>query len=141
MVPKKKLLELRLKNPATERGKVLSALKTFASKHQLPASAVNAADLALEEHLTNLSKHAYQDKGLQYILVRFAVRRGRFVIEVLDDGKPFNPLQVPPVDTSKPLGEKPIGGLGIHLIRHFMDDLKYHRKGSKNVLTMRKNLA
>jgi anti-sigma regulatory factor (Ser/Thr protein kinase) len=40
-----------------------------------------------------------------------------------------------------PLAEKPIGGLGVHLMRQFMDELSYAREAGKNVLRMRKHIA
>ena len=106
----------------------------------MPAVVVRAADLALEEHLTNVMNYAYDDAQPHQIRVRLAVEQGHLLIEVEDDGKPFNPLQASEVDTSVPLEQKPIGGLGIHLMRRFMDELHYHREGNRNVLGMRKRL-
>jgi serine/threonine-protein kinase RsbW len=62
-------------------------------------------------------------------------------VSVEDEGKPFDPLSVPAVDTSIPLTKKPIGGLGIHLMRQFIDELSYARESGKNVLRMRKQLT
>jgi anti-sigma regulatory factor (Ser/Thr protein kinase) len=62
------------------------------------------------------------------------------LVEVFDDCRPFNPLERPEVDTTKPLEEKPIGGLGVHLMRKFMDELDYRREEGKNVFRMRKKL-
>jgi len=60
---------------------------------------------------------------------------------VEDDGKPFDPTQAPVVDTSLPLEKKPIGGLGIHLIRRAMDEMSYRRQANRNVLRMVKRLS
>jgi len=60
---------------------------------------------------------------------------------VEDDGKPFDPLQAPPPDLSLPLERRPIGGLGIHLIRNLMDEVSYARVGGRNVLKMVKHLS
>ena len=62
-------------------------------------------------------------------------------MDVEDDGRPFDPLAVPPVDTSLPLEEKLIGGFGVHLMRQFMDELSYARESGKNVLRMRKRIV
>ena len=62
-------------------------------------------------------------------------------MDVEDDGTPFDPLAAPPVDTSLPLGDKPIGGLGVHLMRQFMDELSYARADGKNMLRMRKRIG
>ena len=107
----------------------------------MPASATQAAELALEEHLTNVFNYGYSDNVVHEIIVRFSVNDDWFQIEIEDDGRRFNPLERPPVDTSMPLEQRPIGGLGIHLIRKFMDELDYQRVDGKNVLRMRKKRA
>ncbi len=115
-----------VKNRPEEKHRVLAALQSFGHAHHLPLVVFQAADLALEEHLTNVIKYAYDD-GLEHdILVRFNLERAQLIIEVEDDGRPFNPLQAPEADTSIPLDQRPVGGLGIHLIRRFMDRLASH---------------
>lgn len=57
-----------------------------------------------------------------------------FVIS--DSGKPFDPTTKAEVDTTLPAEERPIGGLGIHLVRQMMDDVAYERKDNKNILTL-----
>ena len=116
-------------------------MDSFAEANNLPPQVRQAADLALEEHLTNIINYGYEDTQPHQVSVRFALEEGFLVVEVEDNGKPFNPLEAPEVDTSLPLEQKPIGGLGLHLIRKFMDDLQYRRDANKNILRMRKRLA
>jgi len=130
-------LQIVINNQPGEKLKVVQALEEFSRDHHLPASVVQAADLALEEHLTNLMSYGLADNCEHPIEVRFSLAPD-FIIEVEDDGPPFNPLHLPPVDTTLPLEQRPIGGLGIHLMRQFMDDIEYHSAGGKNVLRMRK---
>jgi serine/threonine-protein kinase RsbW len=59
---------------------------------------------------------------------------------VEDDGKPFNPLDAPEPDTNQLLEERPIGGLGIHLVRKNVDELEYRRQKDKNILIMKLKL-
>jgi anti-sigma regulatory factor (Ser/Thr protein kinase) len=133
-------VEIVLTNQPGERQRLLNELETFARTHDLAATVRQAADLALEEHLTNVIRYGYEGAQLQPIVVRFELERGYFAIEVADEGKPYDPLKRPDVDTSIPLEDKPVGGLGIYLIRKFMDEVKYRREGNKNILTMRKRL-
>ena len=119
---------------------MLQALQEFAHDHQLPPKALQAADLSLEEHLTNVMKYGFEDTQVHEILVRLEIVNGDFQIEVEDDGKAFNPLDYPGPDLNLPASERPIGGLGIHLIRKFMDELGYRREGGRNVFQMRKHL-
>ena len=134
-------MQVVLTNRLEEKPKVLAALENFGQANQLPALAIRAADLALEEHLTNVIDYGYNDSQPHQIVVRFCLEQNELVIEVEDDGKPFDPLAQGEVDTSVPLEQKPIGGLGIHLMRSFMDGLRYRREGNKNILQMRKRLG
>ena len=116
------------------------ALEEFARQHAVPDRALRAADLAIEEHLTNVRGYAYQDKAAHDILVRLTIEGRCLQVEVADDGLSFNPLSQPAPDTSLPLDQRLPGGLGIHLIRQFMDQLDYRREADKNILRMRKRL-
>jgi len=54
---------------------------------------------------------------------------------------PFNPLDAPIPDITLPIEERRVGGLGIHLVRQFMDTLAYERRGERNYLLMKKSLG
>lgn len=133
-------MELVFANRREERPRVVEALQRFARAEHLAPSVVQAADLALEEHLTNVLSYAYTDAEAHQLVLRLEVRQGEFVMEIADDGKPFNPLDRPAVDTSIPLEHRPIGGLGIHLLRNVMDEVRYQRTGNQNVLRLKKRL-
>lgn len=134
-------MEVVLTNKPEDRHRLVAQLEAFAREVQLPKAALQAADLALEEHLTNVLNYAFEDKNTPHeILIRLEIQGDALLVEVFDDGRPFNPLERPEVDTSIPLEEKPIGGLGVHLMRRFMDELDYRREDGKNVFRMRKKL-
>ncbi len=107
-------MQVALTNEPKEKQKALAALLQFARDHQLPEKVVQAADLALEEHLTNVMSHGFTDSEVHEILVRLEKVGEQFQIEVEDDGKPFNPVEHPKPDLSVPLEERPLSGLGIH---------------------------
>lgn len=75
----------------------------------------------------------------RWVSVKLGVNENALLARIADKGKAYNPLSRPPVDTSLPLEEKPIGGLGIHLMRQMMDELTYAREGQVNVLRMTKS--
>lgn len=133
-------MEIILKNRPEEKRKLLAALESFVCAHQLPPAAGRAADLALEEHLTNVMEYAYDDRREHEIRVRLDVNGAHLVVEVEDDGRAFDPTQAPEADTSLPLDQRPIGGLGIHFIRRCMDEVRYQRQANRNVLRMIKRL-
>jgi anti-sigma regulatory factor (Ser/Thr protein kinase) len=89
--------------------------------------------------LSNLTTYSFAGKPEHEIKIRLKIDSD-LLIEVEDEGPPFNPLTVSPVDTSAPLETRPIGGLGVHLMRDFMDGLDYSRVGGRNILRMRKRL-
>jgi anti-sigma regulatory factor (Ser/Thr protein kinase) len=133
-------VQVSLSNQPKEKRKLLQALQEFARDHKLPHKVLQAADLSLEEHLTNVMKYGFDDARVHEILVRLEIVNDEMQIEVEDDGRAFNPLEYAGPDLNLPLSERPIGGLGIHLIRKFMDELRYRREGNRNVLQMRKRL-
>jgi anti-sigma regulatory factor (Ser/Thr protein kinase) len=133
-------VQLTLTNYPGERRRLLLLLHAFAKKHGVFPRVLQAADQALEEHLTNVVNYAYADHSPHEILVRLEIVGDLLQIEVEDDGGPFNPLEQPPPDITIPLIDRPIGGLGIHLIRQFMDELHYRREEGHNIFQMRKRL-
>ena len=104
----------------------------------MPDPARYAADLALEEHLTNVLAYGFKDGEERWVSVELHVEKGALIASVADNGEAYNPLNAPPVDTSLPLEDKPIGGLGVYLMKQMMDELTYARAGGLNVLRMSK---
>ena len=133
-------MQITLLNQPKEKQKVLQALQTFAQNHRLSEKALQAADLSLEETLTNVMSYGFDDKLPHEILVRLEIVKDRLQIEVEDDGKPFNPLSHPKPDLTVSLSDRPIGGMGIHFVRTFMDETSYRREAGRNIFQMCKLL-
>ena len=97
-------------------------------------------NLAIEEATTNVIMYAYPE-GTEGKVELGASRQGDNLIFTLADwGKPFDPTMAPKADISASLEDRPIGGLGIHLVRTIMDGVSYKRAEGKNVLTMIKHI-
>jgi anti-sigma regulatory factor (Ser/Thr protein kinase) len=97
------------------------------------------ANLAIEEIATNCIKYGYDDAKNHVIEVKLSFSGSDvLVVTVVDDGHPFNPLEAREPDLSVPVEERPIGGLGIYLLRQLCDRMEYVREGGKNRLTLRK---
>ena len=96
--------------------------------------------LAIEEAVVNVMQYAYPEgtKGDVYLSVTADNENIRF--ELRDSGKAFDPTAMPEVDVESHVNKHSIGGLGIHLIRHYMDSISYEYKDNQNVLTMIKKL-
>jgi anti-sigma regulatory factor (Ser/Thr protein kinase) len=64
----------------------------------------------------------------------------RLIVTITDDGAPFNPLSLATPRTDQALEDREIGGMGIHLVRNLIDDVTYHRRIDRNVLTLMSHL-
>ena len=135
--PGRGTVEVSLRHLRSEIPLVHQALDELAARHGLSARSVARLHLALEEHLANIISHGGKSGGTGAITVRFALEPSVLRAEIEDDASPFNPLETPEVDTTLPLEKKPLGGLGIHLIRKSVDELEYRRADNRNVLVMK----
>jgi anti-sigma regulatory factor (Ser/Thr protein kinase) len=135
-----KSLEFTLLNQASEIARLQDELEMLGRQHGLAPRVLHAAELALEEHLTNVMAYAYETRGEHRIQVRVQIGESELRIEVEDDGRPFNPLKQPAPDLSLALEERRIGGLGIHMMRQSLDAMEYRRERDRNLLVMIKRL-
>jgi anti-sigma regulatory factor (Ser/Thr protein kinase) len=134
-------VELRIANDLAALVEIAQRDERFGADERLPPAVVNALDVALDEAVSNAINHGY-DAGVRgEIAVRLRRRPGSVLVEIEDDGRPFDPLQAPPPDLTSPLAERPIGGLGVHLIRNLMDEVAYARHDGRNILKLVKHLA
>lgn len=97
--------------------------------------------VAVEEIYVNIANYAYHP-DLGEATIRCAVCEDplRIIIEFLDGGKPYNPLEREDPDISLSAQDRPIGGLGVFVVKKMMDDVQYEYKNGKNILTIIKHL-
>jgi phosphoserine phosphatase RsbU/P len=131
-------LEIKLSNQLSELDRFSQTLSEFGQRHGLTSKVMHDLNLAMEEILTNIISYGYKDERDHEITVRLSAQLGEVSVEIEDDGQPFNPLEAPEPDITKPLEERKIGGLGIHLVRKLMDGVEYKRQGERNLLTIKK---
>ena len=62
-------------------------------------------------------------------------------VRFIDSGQPYDPLQKPDPDITAGLEDRPIGGLGIFMVKQSMDGMTYERKDGCNILTIQKRLS
>src|SRR5262245_9895035 len=128
---------VEVKNCLSEIERVTRVAEDFARRHQIDAETSHNLKLALDETLTNIMSYAYDNAVEHIIVARLSLTQGKLIVEVEDDGIPFNPLSAPEPDTKQSLEERSIGGLGIYLVRKLMDELEYRRQNGRNILTMK----
>jgi serine/threonine-protein kinase RsbW len=134
-------ISVTLANDQSEVEKLSRLVEAFGDVHGLPKQSLFRVNLALDEVITNIIRYAYNDNGLPHpIVVRLAFEEGVLAAQVEDDGRAFNPLEVPAPDVDATIEERPIGGLGIHLVRSMMDSVEYRRVDGRNVFIMKKRL-
>lgn len=102
----------------------------------LPESRMGELELMIDEILTNIARYSYPENDRGVVTVSYWVLGpGELTVEVGDRGIEFNPLTVSPPDLTLDLEHRPIGGLGIFLLRSFAKSLEYRREQGWNRLT------
>ena len=96
--------------------------------------------LAVDEACTNSIKYAYPDGPAGDIELSCVLNRRLATVTIRDWGGAFNPLESPAPDLNLDIDERPIGGLGIYLMKKFSDRLEYRRENDSNLLTIIKKL-
>jgi sigma-B regulation protein RsbU (phosphoserine phosphatase) len=96
-------------------------------------------NLAIEEAVVNVMSYAYPDGAQGEVKIESAVDPNQITFVITDNGIPFDPTAKEDVDVTLSAEERPIGGLGIHLIRQIMTHISYERKDGKNILTLSKD--
>ena len=98
--------------------------------------------LAVEEAVVNIMNYAYPQGTRAVILIEVDADADNETLTFVlrDEGVAFDPTTYQEVDVDAHVGQQKVGGLGIHLMRHYMDSLSYERKDGQNVLTMTKKI-
>jgi serine/threonine-protein kinase RsbW len=138
---------LRLTLPGTVEGirRALDEVAGLWSGHGLPPALTWPVDLSLDEVLANVVQHAFAggDREAQMeLLVELdaAVTPPSCELVVSDDGPEFDPVAAPAPDTTLPIDEREVGGLGLELVRRLMDEVSYERRDGRNHLRLRRRL-
>lgn len=97
-------------------------------------------NLVLEEALSNIVFYGFQDNGNHEIKLSISQDDRKLKIRITDKGIPFDPTTHHQPDIALPAEDRPIGGLGIFLIRKIMDEVKYAREKDQNKLTLTKHI-
>jgi anti-sigma regulatory factor (Ser/Thr protein kinase) len=110
-------------------------VRSGAVEADIPAEELEKLDLVLEEILMNIARYAYLPKNGAAEVAFAPDGPGKLNVEISDWGNAFNPLDVEPPDFSRGLADRPIGGLGVFLVRSLVNDIAYRRDGDRNVLS------
>lgn len=116
--------------------RINEAVESLSSQEEWPPDLLFTANLVIEELGLNVINHAYHGNSGEFEII-IASEDDALTIEFIDSGPPFNMLTDAPIpDVEASMDERPIGGLGIHLVKTMMDELDYRRERDKNHLTI-----
>lgn len=118
-------------------------VEAFGADNGLPPKVIFHLTLVLDELVTNIIDYGYADFDEHPIDVTITLDGETINITLVDDAAPFNILTAPEPELDTPLDEriKPIGGMGIHLVKNMVDHIDYKRDEDKNILMLTKNIT
>ena len=118
------------------QGKTPDIINTILQAEEMASvgDAWNELNVVVEELVVNVVNYSHSD----YLDVDIIRDEKSIVLRFHDGGVPFNPLKKDPPDFSIPLEEREIGGLGIFMVKEYMDEVEYEHAGGENILTVMK---
>lgn len=132
--------KLAIRNQMEEVQTAIIALETFGEANEISMPVIMKVSVVVDELLSNIVKYGFTDDKEHLIEVAMELQGGKLMLTFSDDGIPFNPFQKTPPDLTKPIEERELGGLGIHLVRELMDGFSYNREANRNVVAVVKNV-
>ena len=132
--------EYRLRGMLADLDTVYGAISDLAQRHALPEEVIHPLRLALDELITNIVEHGFRRHahGGRYLVLRLDWTGDVARATIEDDGIPFDPTGAAATEPVGDLEDRPIGGLGLHLVRRSIDSMHYRRDGDRNLLTITK---
>lgn len=131
-----RIFERRFQNRLADLGHATEEALRFIEENGVSGKMGYIANLAIEEMATNILKYGYDDTSVHEILLRVEVLPEKLFLIIEDDGHEFNPLNVPEPDINLLAEERTPGGLGVHLVRKFAEEMHYERRDGHNRLTV-----
>jgi len=133
-------LDWIINNKKNNLSDFIEALSAFLDQYHVPHKQLNEFCLAIDEIITNILSYAFADKNTHTIHITTEVTKEAITAIISDDGVPFDPTKQAAPDITLPLETRPIGGLGIHLVRSFIDEISYKYENKQNVLRLTKKI-
>jgi anti-sigma regulatory factor (Ser/Thr protein kinase) len=134
------MISLELQATPDEVVRAVEQLRGFGRERGIDEKALFGVALALEECGANIVHYACRGQAQEKFRVSFECAAGVLSVELRDCGPAFDPTSAAARDLDDPDGNRPVGGWGIHLVRHYIDEAHYAREGGENVLRLIKRL-
>lgn len=135
--------QLRLRVPATDAGlrRAIDRFERFTASRPELARVARELAVCLDELISNAVKYGYSGRAPGSVTVWVARDPAELRVELGDDGDPFDPLAATAPDTRAALDDRPIGGLGVLIVRELMDDVGYRRARGRNRVRLTRRLG
>jgi anti-sigma regulatory factor (Ser/Thr protein kinase) len=127
---------IRIGNDLSELKRLNESVMRYLEPYEISPEGVHTTELALEEMITNIIKYGFDDPARHEIGVTVHVTESHVELRLEDDGHEFNPLEQGKPNLKNGLDHRPIGGLGIFLVRQTLDAMDYQRRDDRNILQM-----
>lgn len=132
--------QIKVKADTAELDNVLSFADTILEELGCSVKAQMQIDIAIEEIFVNIAHYAYPEvEGEAVIYVEPGEGSSSVTITFEDEGIPYDPLKNEDPDITLSADDRPIGGLGIFMVKKSMDEVSYEYKDGKNRLTIKKS--
>lgn len=130
-------LSLCLPTKLDQLDRIYEAVDELGESEEWPPGMIYQVKLVLEELGVNIVKHGHDSDPDHEIEILLDSASDALTIELRDEGRAFNPLtDSPEPDVDSGLDDRPVGGLGVYLVRTMMDELSYRREDNRNILTI-----
>lgn len=128
------MIELSMANRAADLQRVLDDVEARLEAQPVSAKRMYAVRLALDELVSNVISYGYDDQAEHQIGLKIETGEP-FAVTITDDAKAFNPLEDAPAPVLEgPVEDRPIGGLGLHILKQMGMKMDYRRDQNRNVL-------
>ncbi len=134
-------LDISCTNDLQELAFVAERIDEFCEAHDIGSEIAFAVNLSIDELLTNTISYGYADDEPHQIDISVRLDSSDMIIEIADDGLPFELSSVAKPNTDADLEDRPVGGLGVFLVYEMMDSVEYRRNEDRNVVTLIKKAA
>ncbi|SEC63278.1 serine/threonine-protein kinase RsbW/sigma-B regulation protein RsbU (phosphoserine phosphatase) [Rhizobiales bacterium GAS191] len=131
-------IKLTIRNDPADLSVLRETLDRFGAEQGIPGKALFALQVVLDEIVSNVIKYAWPEGGAHEVLVRLAADDTAVRIEVVDDGRPYDPREAPAPAQAAPGSRPRPGGVGIHMVKQLVDGFEYERVDEYNCVRLTK---
>ncbi|MDR2411994.1 MAG: ATP-binding protein [Holosporales bacterium] len=129
-------MDILLRNDLSEVTRLCTAIENFCAEENFSSRICHDLLLVLDELTANIIMHGFSTGVGDAIFVHLERQEGGVFVETKDNAPAFDPLKKRSPNLHASLEDRPIGGLGIHLIRQFAQYMTYRREEDKNIITL-----